>query len=185
MYNKHQHPAVSRRRRLKLEERGMRDDVCIVSAGFCCPGEDGRLGLARHFYCFLDTTGCSANTGSLRWPQLTYFTRGHPLQHNTQHEKLSWTSVTNLRNSFAWEWAQLWQLSLVPCFEEFNLKFNQAAEHDRKNCLNSQHHQILRWYHIFAFLKMNFNPSGKIWENWALPKSRRSFDCICIYGYGP
>ena len=60
--------------------------------------------------------------------------------------------------------AQLWQLSLVPCFEEFNLKFNQAAEHDRKNCLNSQHHQILWWYHIFAFLKMNFNPCGKIWE---------------------
>ena len=58
----------------------------------------------------------------------------------------------------------LWQLSLVPCFEEFNLKFNQAAEHDRKNCLNSQHHQILWWYHIFAFLKMNFNPCGKIWE---------------------
>ena len=29
---------------LKLEDRGMRDDVCLVSAGFCCPGERTQAG---------------------------------------------------------------------------------------------------------------------------------------------
>ena len=76
-----QHPLSYRRR--MLEAGGWRNAGWRVSCLRCCPAEDG-LGLARHFYCFLDTTGCFANTGPLSRPQLTYFIPGHPSQHNTQ-----------------------------------------------------------------------------------------------------
>ena len=169
----------------KLEDGGMRADVCSVfSADFCCPGVDSEAagwvwpGISIVSLTLQGVSKSPAHFARHEW-RIVYFLNTLVAALHTALSLSGRHWVTNLRSSFSWESGT--ELSLVSCFEEFNLKFNQAAEHDRKNCLNSQHHQILWWYHIFAFLKMNFNPSGKIWENWALPMSRRSCDCICTW----
>lgn len=173
-----QHPPSWRREKGRLEEAGGKRNVrWRVSRlrWLLLSRRQGRLGLARHFYCFLDTTGCFTNFGALSRPQHRHSLLPNTLYSTTRSSRLGQAKYSKL--TLGDKFAKLIfmrrvaQLCLVTCFEEFNLKFNQAAEHDRKNCLNSQHHQILWWYHIFAFLKMNFNPSGKIWENWTLPIS--------------
>ena len=128
-----------------LEAGGMCDDVGLVSAGSCCPG--GKAGWVWPGISIVSLTlqGVSQTLAHFPGPITDIVYSRTPFRHNTQlTTRAAKYSKLTLGDKFAkLIFTKVAQLCLVTCFEEFNLKFNQAAEHDRKNCLNSQHHQIL------------------------------------------